>query len=170
MMPSFSTATSSSSVFGRFGGKRSATDYAVGDKLSPPLEVPVESDRSKLINGHKRESSILSLTSSVSDLGQNVKRSVSLRSHRTQPSTGSVTYGHKPRFPSSGNLITSSFNSSPAEEEDLFFRRTFRLHQDDRSYPYQRDHCPRSSDLRTTCRLLLTPSCPTPQPIDLRLQ
>jgi len=117
-MPSFSTSSSSSSVFGRFGGRRQPNELAIGDRLSRPLEVPAEGDKSKLINGHKRESSIYSLTSSVSDLGQNVKRSVSLRSHRTQPSTGSVTFGHKPRFPSSGNLITSSFPTSPAEEEE----------------------------------------------------
>ncbi|KAK5171346.1 uncharacterized protein LTR77_004490 [Saxophila tyrrhenica] len=118
-MPSFST--SSSSVFNRFGSKRQPSEYTAGDstRLSPPLEVPTESDKSKLINGHKRESSLLSLTSSVSDIGHNVKRSVSLRSHRTQPSAGSATtFGHKPRFPSSGNLITSSFTTSPAEEEE----------------------------------------------------
>lgn len=43
---------------------------------------------------HKRESSLLSLTNSVTDIGSNVRRSVSLRSHRTNPSTGS-SFGNK---------------------------------------------------------------------------
>ena len=116
-MPSFST--SSSSVFGRLTGKRQANEQPTGERLSPPLEVPEESDKSKFINGHKRESSILSLTSSVSELGHNVKRSVSLRSHRTQPSgSGASSFGRKPRFPSSGNIITSPLTPSPVEDEE----------------------------------------------------
>ena len=116
-MPSFSTG--SSSVFGRLTGKRQVTELPTEEKLSPPLEVLAETDKKKFINGHKRESSILSLTSSVSDLGHNVKRSVSLRSHRTQPSgSGSGSLGHKPRFPSSGNVITSPFATSPVEDEE----------------------------------------------------
>ncbi|KAK3710067.1 hypothetical protein LTR37_010498 [Vermiconidia calcicola] len=111
-----------SSVFGRLTGKRQTAEQQLGEKrLSPPLEVPAESDKSKLINGHKRESSILSLTS-VTDLGHNVRRSVSLRSHRTQPSSGSGSgsgvFGHTPRFPSSGNLITSPLTTSPVEDEE----------------------------------------------------
>ena len=124
-MPSFSTT--SSSVFGRLTGKKQTyaneqaivTEESLNGRLSPPLEVPLESDKSKLINGHKRESSILSLTSSVSDLGHNVKRSVSLRSHRTNPSGGgSGSFGHKPRFPSSGNIINTPFATSPEEDEE----------------------------------------------------
>ncbi|TKA79876.1 hypothetical protein B0A55_03667 [Friedmanniomyces simplex] len=108
-------------MFSRFSGKKQQVlEIQRGDSAqerfsgSPPLEVPAEGDRSKLLNGHKRESSILSLPSSVTDLGHNVRRSVSLRSHRTQHSTSSI--GHRPRYPSSGNLlIKTPPTTSPVE-------------------------------------------------------
>ena len=137
-MPSLS---SSSSVFGRFTGKKPVLDQqqqqqqregaavsnvsspAEESTVSPPLETVAEGvglEKSKILsNGHhRRKSSILSLTSSVSDIGHNVRRSASLRSHRTQPSAGSGTFGHKPRFPSSGNVITSPLTTSPVEDEE----------------------------------------------------
>lgn len=89
----------------RFGGSNSDSTS------SSPLEVPSEGDRVKLLNGHRRESSILSLPSSVTDLGHTVRRSVSLRSHRTQHSTGSLQVGpgaKHHRYPSSGNVLTKS--------------------------------------------------------------
>ena len=114
-MPSISS--SSSSVFGRWTSTSKTNEQPLsGERLSQPLEIPEESGRNKFTNGHKRESSILSLTSNVTDLGHNVKRSVSLRSHRTQPSGSSFT--HKPRFPSSSNIITSPLTTSPAEDEE----------------------------------------------------
>ncbi|KAK3616626.1 hypothetical protein LTR56_025836 [Elasticomyces elasticus] len=123
--------TGSTGVFSRFSSKKQQVlEIQRGDSAlerfsnSPPLEVPVEGDRSKLLNGHKRESSILSLPASVTDLGHNVRRSVSLRSHRTQHSTSSI--GHRPRYPSSSNLLTktppatspteASANTSPEQE------------------------------------------------------
>ena len=109
-MPSLSAT--SSSVFGRLTGKRQANEV-LGEE---PFEVSTESTRSKFPNGHRRESSILSLTSSVTDLGHNVRRSVSLRSHRTTPSGSSLS--HKPRFPSSGNLLNSSLTTSPVEDDE----------------------------------------------------
>ena len=132
-MPSFST--SSSNVFGRFTGRRQTNGQSTEGRVSPPLEVPTETDKNKFINGHKRESSILSLTSSVSDLGHNVKRSVSLRSHRTQPSgSGPGSFGHKPRFPSSGNIITSPFTTTPVEDEEP---QTLPPHPPPPTYPPQ---------------------------------
>ena len=126
-MPSLS---SSSSVFGRFGKKQVqeqagtlANAPAEESAVSPPLEtveegVGVEKSRLPTHGHHRRKSSILSLTSSVSDIGHNVRRSASLRSHRTQPSSGSGTYGHKPRFPSSGHPIASPLTTSPVEDEE----------------------------------------------------
>ena len=109
-MPSLST--SSSSVFGRLTGKKSAYDQAEGGALSPPLEAPA-----RIINRHKRESSILSI-GSVQELGHNIKRSVSLTSHRTNPSESSNVFGHKPRYPSTGNAISSPLTTSPIEDEE----------------------------------------------------
>lgn len=130
-MPSLS---SSSSVFGRFTGRKQGSEQvqagaatnaqAEESASSPPLETVAEGvgiEKSKFQhNGarHRRTSSILSLTTSVSDIGHNVRRSASLRSHRTQPSSGSGTFGHKPRFPSSGNTITSPLTASPTEDEE----------------------------------------------------
>lgn len=120
-MPSI--ASGGSSVFGRLTGKRQPNEIAsttsIGSggersQTSPPLNIFSDSDpRSKLLNGHKRDSSILSLPSSVTDLGHNVRRSVSLRSHRTNPSQSSL--GHRPRYPSSGNLLATPPLLSPTE-------------------------------------------------------
>ncbi|KAK0869307.1 hypothetical protein LTS02_003075 [Friedmanniomyces endolithicus] len=108
-----SAMSGSSGMFSRFSGKKQQVlEIQRGDSLQErysnisPLEVPADGDRSKLLNGHKRESSILSLPSSVTDLGHTVRRSVSLRSHRTQHSTSSI--GHRPRYPSSGNLLVKT--------------------------------------------------------------
>lgn len=105
-MPSISA--SSSSVFQRLTGKRPPQEIHGSGTDSPPFEPPPQGDRNRLLDGHKRESSILSLTSSVSDLGHNVRRSVSLRSHRTQNSSGGSSIGHRSRYPSSSNLLTKS--------------------------------------------------------------
>ncbi|TKA24709.1 hypothetical protein B0A50_05697 [Salinomyces thailandicus] len=79
---------------------------------------------------HKRDSSILSLPSSVTDLGHNVRRSVSLRSHRTRDSGGSSSgVGQRTsRYPaSSGNLSSKSPPlTSPIEAQEpepLLFTR-----------------------------------------------
>lgn len=80
---------------------------------SPPATVDEDSASQIPIlqqSHHRRESSLLSLTNSVSDIGHNVRRSVSLRSHRSQHS-GSFT--HKARYPSSGTHIPSSLSPSP---------------------------------------------------------
>lgn len=118
-----SRSTSSSSVFGKF--KRTHGDSSQVQQpqillphptLLPAVELPLE-DRVKLLKeekSHRRESSILSLTSSVKDLGYNVRRSASLRGHRSQSSSGGI-YGHKGRLPSNGNLMTSMLESSASE-------------------------------------------------------
>ena len=104
-MPSIS---SSGSVFNRF--RRQPSEIAHQRSNEEPVSVfEADESKSRLLSGHRRESSILSLPASVTDLGHNVKRSVSLRSHRTQASTSS--FGHKPRYPSSGNLLTNSNTS-----------------------------------------------------------
>lgn len=65
---------------------------------------------------HRRDSSILSLTTTnLTDLGANVRRSVSLRSHRTTPSSGSsfgVGTNLKARSP---NGFTPLSSASPTE-------------------------------------------------------
>ena len=104
----------SSSVFQRLTGKRQAQEVAEDSKSD--WEVPVGQDRSRLLDGHRRESSILSLPSSVTDLGNSVRRSVSVRSHRTHNSAGSA--GHRPRL-SSGTLLSKSPPlSSPVEAHE----------------------------------------------------
>jgi hypothetical protein len=123
-MPSISTT--SSSVFGRF--KRQPTEIvtsqlpppattitappdAIHGETSPAKKSPQsELDRGHLLRGHKRESSILSLSSSVND----VRRSISLRSHRSQPS--SVSSGHKSRLSSAHLPAPSSLSPSPIED------------------------------------------------------
>ncbi|KAK3109940.1 hypothetical protein LTR53_016284, partial [Teratosphaeriaceae sp. CCFEE 6253] len=117
-------------LFSRFSTrKQQVLEIQRGDSAqerfsnSPPLGGPASGDgerdrSSKQLHAHRRESSILSLPSSVTDLGHNVRRSVSLRSHRTQHSTSSI--GHRPRYPSSGNLLsktppTTSPVASPVE-------------------------------------------------------
>lgn len=60
---------------------------------------------------HRRESSLLSLTNSVTDIGSNVRRSVSLRSHRTNPSNGSSFANRAVRSP----LRATSPNPSSGE-------------------------------------------------------
>lgn len=138
-MPSLS---SSSSVFGRLTGKKQQqqqqgpdTQQSAGagsnvsseeTAVSPPSlplatvaegeGVGIEKSKFQHNGHHRRKSSILSLTSSVSDIGHNVRRSASLRSHRTQPSSGSGTFGH--RFASSGNAITSPLTTSPVEDDE----------------------------------------------------
>ncbi|KAK5127434.1 hypothetical protein LTR85_006773 [Meristemomyces frigidus] len=116
-MPSISA--SSSSVFQRLIGKSQPQEISGGGSNSPPFQVPAEKDKSKPVDGHRRESSILSLPSSVTDLGHNVRRSVSLRSHRTQNSSGGSSIGHRPRYPSSSNLLTKSPPlTSPVEGQE----------------------------------------------------
>ncbi|KAK4549802.1 hypothetical protein LTR36_005103 [Oleoguttula mirabilis] len=117
-MPSISA--SSSSVFQRLTGKRHAQEINGGGRDSPLFDEPAAGDKNKALDGHhRRESSILSLPSSVTDLGHNVRRSVSLRSHRTQPSTGGSNIGHRPRYPSSSTLLTKSPPlASPAEAQE----------------------------------------------------
>lgn len=64
-----------------------------------------ELNRGKSRNGsHRRDSSLLSLTASVTDLGSTVRRSVSLRSHRTNPSSSSSFRGL--RSTSSNNVVS----------------------------------------------------------------
>jgi len=113
----------SSSVFQRLTGKKQPQEInSAGWEQGPPLlDVPAESDQSKSRSphGHRRESSLLSLPSSVSDLGHNVRRSVSLRSHRTQGSVSSSSIAHRPRYPSPGNLLTKSPTLiSPVEAQE----------------------------------------------------
>lgn len=107
-MPSLST---SSSVFGRF--RRHNQDITSPPLQTSPQDIPtiteesgspvdetysgaVENERTRFLqghgHGHKRESSILSLSNSVHD----IRRSVSLRSHRSQPSVSS--HGHRSRL------------------------------------------------------------------------
>ncbi|KAK6441556.1 hypothetical protein LTR95_002200 [Oleoguttula sp. CCFEE 5521] len=112
-MPSLSS--SSNSVFGRF--KRHPSEIAAFPGLveeAAPLQstaVPVPgSERSGELRVHKRDSSILSLSSSVQEL----RRSVSLRSHKSQPSGSSI--GHRSRL-SSAHVPTSDF-FSPTDSAD----------------------------------------------------
>lgn len=138
-----------SSVFGRLTGKRqqgqqplhlttsppSSSSSAFGPttpvppppsasftstSTSPTLDNLPELDRRQTTGTHhRRESSILSLANSVSG---NVRRSVSLRSHRTNPSSSSSTSlrpAHYPRNPSSSNLANSpQLLESPETEHE----------------------------------------------------
>lgn len=67
---------------------------------------------------HRRESSLLSLTNSVTDLGSNVRRSVSLRSHRTNPSTGSSFANRAVRSPLRTTSPTPSSGEGTNSQED----------------------------------------------------
>nr|POE52054.1 hypothetical protein CFP56_52435 [Quercus suber] len=137
----------SSGVFGRLTGKRQqgqTLPYANASSASalsaspvtspstdtitgpPPDDVPELERRQTTGTSHRRESSILSLTNSVTDLGQNVRnvrRSVSLRSHRTNPSTSStssVRPANYPRNPSMSNVnnLPSQLVESPELEQE----------------------------------------------------
>lgn len=79
----------------------------------------------KTQHSHRRDSSILSLTTTVTDsakeFGANVKRSVSLRSsHRTSGSTSGSSFGNKnnTRSPGSGQHFTPLSSASPVEHSD----------------------------------------------------
>lgn len=124
-MPSLS---SSSSVFGRF--RRHTQDPTSPPSLtsttSPP-NVPTiteesgspteeshpvpETETSRFLHGHghghKRESSILSISNSVND----IRRSVSLRSHRSQPSVSS--HGHRSRLSAAYTPSSRSTDGEP---------------------------------------------------------
>ncbi|KAK5110733.1 hypothetical protein LTR62_005610 [Meristemomyces frigidus] len=121
-MPAISST--SSSVFGRLTGRKSHV-LEIKDGItqqerfsqSPPLDALSEGDRNRLLTGHRRESSIPSLRNSVTDLGSTVRRSVSLRSHRTNPSTSTI--GQRPRGPSSGTPLSQlTPTGSPTEPEE----------------------------------------------------
>ena len=99
-MPSLSA--SSSSVFQRLTGKRQVQESDAA------IDYLHAGDRNTIHDGHRRESSILSLPSSVTDLGNNVRRSVSLRSHRRQDSSSSASIGHRPRYSSAGKYLSQS--------------------------------------------------------------
>lgn len=146
-MPSFGTST-----LGRLTGKRNANTTAARDNASTtdlttlPLNRSLTSshagtggsgsgsgselqqDRGRNWNPHRRDSSILSLTrENLTDLGGSVKRSISLRSHRTNLSSGS-SFGHKTRSPSGGggaatgaattNVFTPLTSTSPIDSPD----------------------------------------------------
>ncbi|KAK3671911.1 hypothetical protein LTR78_008277 [Recurvomyces mirabilis] len=118
------TSSNSSSVFGRLTGRKShVLEIKDGNNQqerfnhSPPADALSDSDRNRLLSGHRRESSIPSIRNSVTDLGSSVRRSVSLRSHRTQHSTS--TLGRGPRQPSSSNLLSqTSPTESPTKEDE----------------------------------------------------
>ncbi|KAI7346383.1 hypothetical protein KC320_g7907 [Hortaea werneckii] len=111
-MPSLSA--SSSSVFHRLTGKRPAPGAGAGAGAGQVQETPTddahsdfllpvagegEGARPRLSPQHRRESSLLSLPNSVSDLGHNVRRSVSLRSHRRYPSPATEPLEQAPHLP-----------------------------------------------------------------------
>ncbi|KAK4993062.1 hypothetical protein LTR66_006109 [Elasticomyces elasticus] len=76
-----------------------------------PTTPPTSGDTALSKPGpNRRDSSILSLSSSVADLGSSVRRSVSLRSHKSR-SSGSFQ-NHKARSPSSATLVYSSLSAS----------------------------------------------------------
>ncbi|KAI6839061.1 hypothetical protein KC327_g13848 [Hortaea werneckii] len=123
-MPSLSA--SSSSVFHRLTGKRPAAGAAPGagqvqettdDDARSDFLLSVAGDgeggRPRLSQQHRRENSLLSLPNSVTDLGHNVRRSVSLRSHRRYPSTANTT------TTASGGTVPRSPPSSTAPSEPL---------------------------------------------------
>lgn len=68
---------------------------------------------------HRRESSLFSLTTTVTgsakDIGSNVRRSLSVRSHRPSLSSGGSSLGHKTRSPSD---FTPLSTASPAENDE----------------------------------------------------
>ncbi|KAK5133949.1 hypothetical protein LTR08_007069 [Meristemomyces frigidus] len=118
-------SASSSSVFQRLTGKRQPQDIddaGSSNSNTRDLDTPDDGDSGTPHEPHRRESSILSLSSSVTDLGHNVRRSVSLRSHRRQDSGSGASIGHRPRYPSSSNLLARSPKSpsltSPAESHE----------------------------------------------------
>lgn len=140
-MPSFAGTTT---VFGRFrknasaggggnnvGVSASTADLNLDSSISSPNAVAA-SDRGKLLglqssvtwsahhnhNHHRRDSSILSLQTSLADIGTNVKRSVSLRSHRTNLSSGSSLGKYTNKSPSSGNAFSPLSGASPIEDEE----------------------------------------------------
>ena len=100
--------------------KPAAGDGSIGKEQwddDAPRAALADTDRIRLSNGHRRESSILSLSNGVKDLRSDVRRSVSLRSHRSQQSTS--TLGHRPRYPSSGNLLGKGSGPEPSPTESV---------------------------------------------------
>ncbi|KAF2161639.1 hypothetical protein M409DRAFT_69708 [Zasmidium cellare ATCC 36951] len=110
-MPSFAGTTT---VFGRF--KRNAS---AGSGANNNVGPSVTWTSHHAHNHHRRDSSILSLQTSLADIGTNVKRSVSLRSHRTNLSSGGSSLGkHTNKSPSSGNAFLPLSSASPIEDEE----------------------------------------------------
>ncbi|KAK4496580.1 hypothetical protein PRZ48_012560 [Zasmidium cellare] len=141
-MPSFAGTTT---VFGRFkkntaggghnnvGVSASTADLNLDSSNHLSANAAADTDRGKLLglqpsvtwtshhaqNHHRRDSSILSLQTSLADIGTNVKRSVSLRSHRTNLSSGGSSLGkHTNKSPSSGNAFSPLSSTSPIEDEE----------------------------------------------------
>lgn len=126
-MPSFGT-----SALGRLTGKRqqnaSTTDLTLNRSLTSSHAQQGSGSAGNDIqdrgrwNPHRRDSSILSLTTAnLTDLGGSVKRSISLRSHRTNLSSGGSSFGHKTRSPSGGgggNVFTPLSSASPIESPE----------------------------------------------------
>lgn len=126
-------------VFGRLTGKRNASgNYAANNASTSDLTL-VDSNSSALTlrpgtsgsisksavertkvqesntRPHRRESSILSLKpGGLAEVGSNVRRSVSLRSHRTTLSSGS-SFGNKNRSLSGGHVLTPLSSPDPIE-------------------------------------------------------
>ncbi|GIZ44213.1 hypothetical protein CKM354_000741700 [Cercospora kikuchii] len=126
-----SSSSTTTSVFARFKRQQSNGGSSHANKSVTNLSVdaddgPVEWRGGKLIqheraprtahhHPHRRDSSILSLTTSVTDsakgFGANVRRSVSLRSHRTNGSTSGSSLGNSTaRSPS---IITTHQSFTP---------------------------------------------------------
>lgn len=116
-MPAF--YPTSSNVLGRITGKRQVKEILNEDArtLGAPLEITTQTEKSRPTNGHRRDSSVLS-RSSATEIGQNVRRSISLRSHRSQPSDPSATLSGRARTSSASRAFNPTFTTSPTENEE----------------------------------------------------
>ncbi|KAI5360003.1 hypothetical protein Slin15195_G118650 [Septoria linicola] len=107
------------------GEGRSAIDASGGAVEWKGGQLIQHGQITKTQHAHRRDSSILSLTTSVTDsakgFGANVKRSVSLRSHRTNNSTSGSSFGasNNTKSPNSATQhLTPLSSASPVEHSD----------------------------------------------------
>ncbi|EME84020.1 uncharacterized protein MYCFIDRAFT_195192 [Pseudocercospora fijiensis CIRAD86] len=142
-MPAAGTSSSGSgghaSVFARFKRHGSSSAFAHADATTAALTLdttptatpiptpsdpsPVHIDERGAVTGgkavtHRRESSLFSLTTTVTGSAKDLKRSLSVRSHRTTLSSGASSLGNKSKTGSAANDFTPLSSASPVGDDE----------------------------------------------------
>ncbi|KAF7194551.1 hypothetical protein HII31_04057 [Pseudocercospora fuligena] len=133
-MPAVGTSSSASggnSLFARF--KRNGSSNALGNANASKADLTLDTKHNndsivhidergavtggKAIN-HRRESSLFSLTTTVTGSAKDLKRSLSVRSHRTTLSSGGSSLGNRSKTGSNANDFTPLSSASPIEDDE----------------------------------------------------